>query len=101
MTHTAQDISIYASEACGVYFLRCGGAVPEESLKIIRRILKSMATPGLVTTALHRVSSDLQALCIMLEDGEEKYPSFPFAREKADAIFAFYQETSALSKTDY
>ncbi len=100
-TDLASEVRTYAWEACGTYFLRCGGSVPEPTLSVIKRILKSTTVPServtTVSTALHRVSSDVQSICFLLEDGNGKYPEFPFDPKKADAIFAFYRDTGALS----
>ena len=94
----AETIRTYVWEACGTYFLRCAGSIPEPAYGQVRRILGNTTKPnGGINTALHRVSSDVLSICYLLEDGNGKYPKLPFDSKKADAIFAFYRDTGALS----
>lgn len=99
--NNAENIRTFVWEACGVYFLRCAGSIPEPAYGQVRRILRSTTVPSekisTASSALYRVSSDVQSICFLLEDGDSKYPEFPFDPQKADAIFAFYRDTGALS----
>lgn len=96
--NNAENILTFVWEACGTYFLRCAGAIPEPTNGQVKRILSNTTKPnGKISTALHRVSSDVQSVCFLLEDGNSKYPELPFDPKKADAIFAFYRDTGALS----
>lgn len=94
---TAEVIREYAWEACAIYFLRCGGSIPEEPLKIIRRILKNTtASRENIRTALHRVSSDVQTILFLLEESETQNERLAFSAQKTEAIFSFYRDSSAL-----
>ena len=94
---SAETIRLYVFEVCGLVFLRADGSLTPETIKPIRRILKATVNPiGSVNTALHRVASDVQMLCMMIEDGNATHPKLPIDQAKIDAIFTFYRTTSAL-----
>lgn len=97
----ADQIRNYVWEMCGVYFVRCGGVIPDSNLVVIKRILKN-TTAGhdleFPKTALNRVASDVQAVCFWIEADNNKFPSIPFAQEKIDKIFEYYREYTQLDR---